>query len=94
VPATVALKQPVCVLVEDAVIKGAATRTTESIRPSLLIDRLGAPSLSAQALKEFWKGYAVLKLDSVEGHGANCSAREIQFTGLPVHMARPAQADF
>jgi hypothetical protein len=46
-----------------------------------LLDRLGALSLSAEALKEMWNGHAVLELDLVEGHGGHCSVRELQLTG-------------
>ena len=55
VSAAVALKQPAGILAEDAVIGAVATRATESIEPSRLLDRLGA-----EALKEFRNGHAVL----------------------------------
>ena len=47
--AAVPLKQPEGVLAKDAVIGAVATRTTESIRPSRLLDRLGALSLNTEA---------------------------------------------
>ena len=85
VSTAVALKQPACILAEHAVIGAVATRTTESIRPSRLLDRLGALRLGAEALKEFWNGHAVLELDLVEGHGVHSSVRELQLTGQLAH---------
>ena len=85
VSASVALKQPAAILAEDAVIGAVATRATESIRPSRLLDRPGALSLSAEALKEIWNGHAVLELDLVEGHGVHSSVREHQLTGSLAH---------
>ena len=80
VSASVALKQPACILAEDAVIGAVATRATESIRPSRLLDRLGA-----EGLKEFWNGHAVLELDLVEGHVVHSLVRELQLTGPLAH---------
>ena len=85
VSASVALKQPAGILAEHAVIGAVATRATEPIRPSRLLDRLGALRLGAEALKEFWNGHAVLELDLVEGHGVHSSVRELQLTGSPTH---------
>ena len=85
VSAAVALKQPACILAEDAVVGAVATRTTEFIRLSRLLDRLRALSLSAEALKEFRNGHAVLEPDLVEGHGVHFSVRELQLTGQLAH---------
>ena len=63
---------------------------SKCIRPSRLLDRLGALRLSFEALKEFWNGHAVLELDLVEGHGVHSSVRETQLTGPLAHIAPPA----
>jgi hypothetical protein len=82
---TPALLELACVLAEDAVIGAVATRKTESIRRSRLLDGFGALRLSVEALKEFRNGHAVLEQDLVEGHEVHLSVRELQLTGSLAH---------
>lgn len=79
-----------CVLAEDAVIGAVATRKTESIRRSRLLDGFGALRLSVEALKEFWNGgHALLEQDLVEGQEVHSSVRELQLTDSLAHRVSP-----
>jgi hypothetical protein len=82
VAAAVALRQPPSGLAEDAVFAAVATRTTEFLRPSRLLDCCGALRLSVRSLKEICYRHATLDLDLVEGHEAHSLVRGLQ---LQVH---------
>ena len=96
----VALEQPACVLAKDAVIDAVARRTTQSIQPYRLVVRLSALRLSAEALKELWKGHAVLALDLVEVRDSlqapqpNSSQSEPGLGGFPIKSSYLDRLEF
>lgn len=94
VAAAVALEQLARAVADDVVVKVIAARTPEAVRPTRLLDCLGALRLSAEAVQELGNRHAVLELNLVQGHGARSVVRQAQAMASPAHGMSLAEAGF
>ena len=93
--AAVALEQFARTVADNIVIGACAARTPKTVRPTRLLDGLGALRLGAEAVQELGNRDAALELNSVESHGAlSVLMKRVQVMTSQAHGMSLAEAGF
>ena len=92
--AGVALKEITCAVADNTVPGCAAARAAKAVRPARALDRLGALRFGAKDAEELGNRNALLKLDSVVGHGMRSVLTRPHATGSLAHRVSLAETSY